>query len=215
MLALFAAGIGSSGVDNWGHAGGLLSGAAMGCFMTPRTWPGDASARRLATAIGAVVGTLALGIVARPMLPMLGSQREGPGEVRVRVPLGWRRAAADKADRVSYTNGLTGAFRSSATVVQGEPCRGRACSCERLVRALIEQDLWRTADLGPLRKLELGEASVVSSGERVDGVLFSAEGRAQVGAVCAARGGGHVAIVVLQPPDGSATLPARMALSLR
>src|SRR3954471_8569587 len=70
MLALFAAGIGSSGVDNWGHAGGLIAGAAMGGFLAPRGWSGDASARRLAAAVGALLGTLALGVVARPMLPM-------------------------------------------------------------------------------------------------------------------------------------------------
>src|SRR5262249_19278305 len=45
LLALFAAGLGSQGVDNWGHAGGLAAGAAMGLFLTPRPWPGEGSAR--------------------------------------------------------------------------------------------------------------------------------------------------------------------------
>ena len=36
LLALFAAGLGSAGVDNWGHAGGLFTGALVGCFLTPR-----------------------------------------------------------------------------------------------------------------------------------------------------------------------------------
>src|SRR5438067_6529590 len=35
LLALFAAGVGSTGVDNWGHAGGLIAGAGLGCFLTP------------------------------------------------------------------------------------------------------------------------------------------------------------------------------------
>src|SRR6266478_5845303 len=35
LFALFLAGLGSAGVDNWGHAGGLLAGAASGLFMTP------------------------------------------------------------------------------------------------------------------------------------------------------------------------------------
>src|SRR3954470_19876079 len=47
LLALFAAGLGSAGVDNWGHAGGLFTGALLGWFMTPRRWPGEAAARRL------------------------------------------------------------------------------------------------------------------------------------------------------------------------
>ena len=64
LLALFAAGLGSAGVDNWGHGGGLLTGAILGCFLTPRHWPGEAAARRLAAAAGALLGTLSLGVVA-------------------------------------------------------------------------------------------------------------------------------------------------------
>src|SRR5262249_36642586 len=44
LLALFLAGLGSAGVDNWGHAGGLLAGAACGLFLIPKSWPGEASA---------------------------------------------------------------------------------------------------------------------------------------------------------------------------
>src|SRR5437764_123916 len=64
LLALFAAGLGSQGVDNWGHAGGLVVGAAFGFFLTPRAWPGEAAARRIAAAAGAVLGTLSLGVIA-------------------------------------------------------------------------------------------------------------------------------------------------------
>src|SRR5881398_3129251 len=42
LLALFAAGLGSAGVDNWGHGGGLFTGALLGCFLTPRRWPCEA-----------------------------------------------------------------------------------------------------------------------------------------------------------------------------
>jgi rhomboid protease GluP len=58
LLALFAAGLGSAGVDNWGHAGGLFTGGLLGCFLTPRRWPGEAAARRLAAAAGTLLGTL-------------------------------------------------------------------------------------------------------------------------------------------------------------
>src|SRR4051812_3291059 len=136
MLALFAAGIGSSGVDNWGHAGGLITGAVMGGFLAPRGWSGDASARRLAAAIGGLLGTLALGVVARPMLPMLGSLRDGPSTATMQLPLGWRRTATDLRDRVVYSNGLTGLFRSSATLVQTPSCAARGCDCDRVVREL-------------------------------------------------------------------------------
>ena len=114
LLALFAAGMGSAGVDNWGHAGGLIAGAGLGCFLTPRSWPADGASRRLAAAAGALIGTLSLGLFAAPALPALGPIREGPMEMTVKMPLGWRRAAT-APDRVSYTNGLTGGFRSTAS----------------------------------------------------------------------------------------------------
>src|SRR5712691_3409375 len=40
LLALFLAGLGSAGVDNWGHAGGLVVGTVAGFFLTPRRWSG-------------------------------------------------------------------------------------------------------------------------------------------------------------------------------
>jgi len=61
LFALFLAGLGSAGVDNWGHGGGLLAGAACGLFLTPRLWPGEAAARRLAGATGGLAGVLASG----------------------------------------------------------------------------------------------------------------------------------------------------------
>src|SRR3989454_12381191 len=110
--------------------------------LSPRRWPGEAAARRLAAAAGAFIGTLSLGVVAAPALPALGQFRQGPAAVEVKMPLGWRRAASSPSS-VSYSNGLTGAFRSSATLIQEGPCRGHVCTCERLVRSAVEGDLWR------------------------------------------------------------------------
>jgi membrane associated rhomboid family serine protease len=211
MLALFAAGVGSSGVDNWGHAGGLFTGAVLGGFLSPRGWPGEASARRLAVALGAFLGTFALGVVARPLLPILGSPREVAG-VSVKLPLGWRRSAGETHDRVTFSNGLTSTFRSSATLVQTFPCEGRGCDCDRVVRKLIEDEVWRTADLGPLKKLHLDEPVAVRAGRmRVDGTLTAEDGTSQVSAVCMRRAHGPLSLVVLQPAGGSTTLVERMA----
>src|SRR5437870_3347471 len=107
LLALFAAGLGSVGVDNWGHAGGLFTGAVAGCFLTPRRWPAEAAARRLAAAAGALLGTLSLGVFAAPALPALGAYREGPAALEAKMPLGWRRASASMGS-ISYSNGLAG-----------------------------------------------------------------------------------------------------------
>ena len=206
LLALFAAGVGSAGVDNWGHAGGLVAGVLLGFFLTPRSWPGEAAARRLAAAAGAVLGTLVLGLIAAPSLPALGPPREGPASMGIKVPLGWRKAGA-AADRASYSNGLTGGFRSSATLLQATPCRGHACDCDRTVRAAVEDDLWRLADVGHFKQLRLEP----QKDGQLRGVLEGDEGQAQLGAICLKRAESPVALVVLQPLRGSATLASRMA----
>ena len=215
LLALFAAGLGSAGVDNWGHAGGLLSGAIIGCFLTPRRWPAEAASRRLAAAAGALLGTLSLGVFAAPALPALGPLREGPASLEVKMPLGWRRAASSLAS-VSYSNGLTGPFRSSATVVQAGPCRGAACACDRVVRAAVQDDLWRLADVGRFKHLHVGEPVPVRgvAASRIDGLLDGDDGQAQVSAACFMRDSSPVALVVLQPPGGSSSLIDRMAVTL-
>jgi rhomboid protease GluP len=205
MIALFAAGVGSAGVDNWGHAGGLAVGAALGFFLTPRAWPGEAAGRRLAAAAGGLLGTLALGVVAAPALPALGPFREGPAAMQMKVPLGWRRAGA-AADRASYSNGLVGGFRSSATLLQSV-CAGKACACDRAVRSAVEEDLWRLADVGRFKELRLEP----QQGPRVRGVIDGDDGQVQLGAECLQREGAQVALVVLQPLRGSATLLNRMA----
>jgi rhomboid protease GluP len=216
LLALFAAGLGSAGVDNWGHGGGLLTGALVGCFLTPRRWPGEAAARRLAAAAGALIGTLSLGVVAAPALPALGQFRQGPAALELKMPLGWRRAASSPSS-VSYSNGLTGAFRSSATLIQEGPCRGHQCTCERLVRSALEGDLWRLADIGRFKRVQLGEASPVrgaARAARVDGLIDGEDGQGKVSAACISRDPAPVTLVVLQPPGGSATLIERMAATV-
>ncbi len=206
LLALFAAGVGSAGVDNWGHAGGLAAGVLLGFFLTPRSWPGEAAARRLAAAAGAVLGTLALGLIAAPSLPALGPPREGPAGMEMKVPLGWRKAG-NAADRASYSNGLTGGFRSSATLLLATPCRGHGCECDRTVRAAVEDDLWRLADVGRFKQLRLEP----QKDAQIRGVLEGDEGQVQVAAVCTRRAESPVAVIVLQPLRGSTTLASRMA----
>jgi rhomboid protease GluP len=204
LLALFAAGVGSAGVDNWGHAGGLAVGAALGFFLTPRAWPGEAAVRRLAAALGGLLGTLALGVAAAPALPALGPLRDGPAGIQMKVPLGWRKAGG-AADRSSYSNGLSGGFRSSATLLQSV-CAGKPCVCDRAVRSAIEEDLWRLADVGRFKELRLEP-----KGARLRGTIDGDDGQVQVGAACVQREGAQVALIVIQPVRGSATLLDRMA----
>ncbi len=216
LLALFAAGLGSAGVDNWGHAGGLLTGAVLGCFLCPRRLRGEAPGRRLAAACGAFFGTLAIGMVLAPALPALGALREGPSLLQAKMPLGWRRAASTTSTS-SYSNGLTGAFRSTASIVQGTACVGHACACERVVRGAIDDGLWRLADAGALERVQLGETSpmrAVPGAMRVDGVLVGEEGEKVISAACLTRDAAPVALIVLQPAGGSSSLIERMAVTL-
>ncbi len=214
LLALFAAGLGSQGVDNWGHAGGLVSGVVLGLFLTPRTWPGEGAARRLAAATGALLGTISLGVFAAPGLPALGGVREGPLAMEVRMPLGWRKAGTGP-DRVSFTNGLTSTWRSSATLFAGTACRSKAgCACAKLVRGVIEEDVWRLADAGAFRELHLGDERPSRRGVALDGTLSGTDGAVQVSALCLQRDTAPVVLVVLQTPPGAAQLVDRMAASL-
>jgi membrane associated rhomboid family serine protease len=235
LFALFATGLGSSGVDNWGHAGGLAAGALLGLFLAPRTDRTDGAPRRLAGCLGALACALALGMVAAPSLPLLGSAREGPRGSAARFPAGWRRADAGP-ERLSYTNGLSGSFRSSATVWWAAPgaaisaaCRGGAhgCSCQHadaLVRWLVETELYRLADVGPLRGVDVAAPEPLSDAPAgapvlaLRGAALGAEGRAQIAALCTASQGAPLALVVFMPPgsgDAGLRLARRMLAAVR
>ncbi|HMC35217.1 MAG TPA: hypothetical protein VKH65_12440, partial [Myxococcales bacterium] len=106
---------------------------------------------------------------------------------------------------------------SSATLIQEGPCRGHLCTCERLVRGALESDLWRLADIGRFKRVQLGEASPVrgaARAARVDGLIDGEDGQAKVSAACISRDPAPVTLVVLQPPGGSSTLIERMAATV-
>ena len=222
LFALFAVGLDSSGVDNWGHAGGLAVGFALGFFLEPRPALGEGPSRRLAGALGAASAALAIGAVAGPFLPLLGAARAGPSDVTVRVPIGWRRAG-EGPDRISFTNGLTAGFRSTATVWvgKGELCKGEACGCgelHELIRGLVQADLWRLLDAGALTEVQLiprpGAAQLGGlAATRVEGIVSAADGAARLSAVCALSPalGGPVAVIALEPLDEPGRLAERIA----
>jgi len=221
LFALFLAGLGSAGVDNWGHAGGLLVGTVAGLVVTPRQWSGEGAARRLAAATGALLGTISLGMFAAPSLPVLGALRDGPFGVQVQMPFGWRKAST-APERISYSNGLVGAFRGSATVVS-PACRSKPCGCDRLSEAvaeLVRADLWRLADVGALGGVHLGEmtSSQISGAKAasIEGIVLGADGQARVGATCVERDRTSIAVVVLEAPSTSRLhLETRIARTVR
>jgi len=213
LFALFLAGLGSAGVDNWGHGGGLLAGAACGLFLTPRQWPGEPAARRLAAATGALLGTVSMGMFAAPALPLLGALREGPPGISVQVPLGWRKAASSPHE-ISYTNGLSTLWRSSVTLLSAPGCRGSA----DLVRGAVTRDLWRLADVGALRAVDVAEPHPgrVAGSVRVVATVLGEDGQAHLEAVCTERDRTALAVVVLQPLSERPTeLADRIARTVR
>jgi len=213
LFALFLAGLGSAGVDNWGHGGGLLAGAACGLFLTPRAWPGEAAARRLAAATGALLGTVSMGMFAAPALPVLGAAREGPIGSTVQVPLGWRKAASSP-EEISYTNGLSTLWRSSVTLLSVPSCRGAA----DLARGAVARDLWRLADVGALRGVDVGDPQRgrAAGTVRVLATVLGEDGQAHLEMVCAERDRTALAVLVLQPLSERPTaLAERIARTVR
>lgn len=213
LFALFVAGLGSAGVDNWGHGGGVLAGALCGLFLAPRQWPGEPATRRLAAAGGALLGTISVGIFAAPALPILGPARDAPAGYTVRVPLGWRRATASH-EQISYTNGLSTLWRSSVTVLARPNCHGTA----ELVHASVARDLWRLADVGALRAVDVTDPrpAPLPSSVRLGGTVLGEEGEARLEAICVEREHGAIAVLVLQPIAARSTgLAERIARTVR
>jgi membrane associated rhomboid family serine protease len=213
VFALFLAGLGSAGVDNWGHAGGVLAGALCGLFLTPRHWPGEGPTRRLAAASGALLGTISLGIFAAPALPLLGPQRESPMGASARVPIGWRKAGASH-EQISYTNGLSTMWRSSVTLLARPNCHGSA----EMIRSVVAKDLWRLADVGALRAVDVTDPrpAPLPSSVRVGGTVLGEEGEARLEAVCTEREHGTTVVIVLQPiAERSTGLAERIARTIR
>ena len=213
LFALFLAGLGSAGVDNWGHGGGLLAGAICGLFLTPRQWPSEPAARRLAAATGAVLATVSLGMFAAPALPVLGPLREGPMGTFVRVPLGWRKAVSSP-EQILYTNGLSTLWRNSVALASFSSCR----SADDLVRAAVTRDLWRLADVGALRAVDVSEPrpGQLAASVRVVATVLGEDGQAHVEMVCTEHDGAALAVMALQPLSERPTRVAdRIARTIR
>src|SRR5216684_822263 len=168
---------------------------------------------RLAAATGALLGTVSMGMFAAPALPVLGALREGPLRSSVQVPLGWRKAASSPHE-ISYTNGLSTLWRNSVTLLSAPGCRGSA----DLVRGAVTRDLWRLADVGALRAVDVAEPHPgrVAGSVRVVATVLGEDGQAHLEAVCTERDRTALAVVVLQPLSERPTeLADRIARTVR
>jgi hypothetical protein len=131
----------------------------------------------------------------------------------VRVPIAWRKATSGP-EHVSYTNGLSTLWRDSVTILSVPGCRGAA----DLVRAVVTRDLWRLADVGALRAIDVGEPHLgsIAGSVRVRATVLGEEGQAHLELVCMERDHAALAVVVLQPLSERPTeLAERIARTVR
>jgi hypothetical protein len=131
----------------------------------------------------------------------------------VQVPLGWRNAASSP-EQISYTNGLTTLWRSSVTLLSLPTCRGAG----DIVRAAVTRDLWRLADVGALRGLDVGEPQRGQTAwtVRVVATVLGEDGQAHLEMVCVERDRTALSVLVLQPLSERPTgLAERIARTVR
>ncbi len=102
----------SSGVDNWGHVGGLAAGALAVLPMRPRMLSDAPHGARLwlgrllpLALLGGL--PLAAGPLGRPLLPLLEERVDRDLGLGVPVPVEWQRSA-DRLGPMAFSNGLTG-----------------------------------------------------------------------------------------------------------
>jgi len=173
----------SSGVDNWGHVGGLAAGACATLPLHPRLLGEAPSPRRLLLArvvplVLAVAGLVLAGPLLEGRLPQLEIQREERFGLEVPVPASWR-PSAERLGPVSWSNGMAAPARASlsagARVLAGEP------DLEAEARRWIAEELYTESRVGriedvrlsPIRYAHVGgllgvavDATFVAEGER-------------------------------------------------
>lgn len=117
VLVFLYIGFTSSGVDNWGHVGGLLAGALATAPLRPRLLGDRPSPRsvlvaRVAPLLLAVAGPVAAAPWLAERLPPLAVEREDRYGLEIPVPTTWR-PAADRLGPISWSNGMAGPVRAS------------------------------------------------------------------------------------------------------
>ena len=119
LIFLYLGWIQKSGVDNWGHFGGLATGIVTGLFLRPRLLAAPqtqwTTLARFAPAVGIFVVVIAAGFLVRPYLPPVRSFVDDEIGVSMSIPSDWRRRP-DRAGEVVAYNGLEGHGRASIAV---------------------------------------------------------------------------------------------------
>lgn len=207
----------STGIDNWGHTGGLLAGAAATLFFPPRLlgeaeprvrrllWPGFPIA---VTILALLLG----GWLAEGWLPRLAPVSDDRLGISLAVPVGWKRDE-NGPGTVTFHNGLSGPARASVslTVQAVEP----PVDLAEEARWFVVEDLGAEERAGRIDRLVVGpehDAPIAGiPGIATEATFFAGGTRTVLVARHFAAGDRVHAIVLLRP----ATLPAYDAVFAR
>ncbi len=195
----------STGIDNWGHLGGLVAGAVAAALFAPRLL-GDPP--RLGVLLGTRVAPLAAvaavllfgGEVLASRLPPMRLVEDDRFGLTALVPSQWRRGA-DRLGPMTFYNGLSGPARASisatAHAVDEPPdLPGEA-------HAFVAEELYGEEEAGRIRELHVRPLRY----EHVGGMLgvaveatFEADGsRAHLTSHFFSRGGLVYSLVLVRP----------------
>ncbi|MCP4803994.1 MAG: rhomboid family intramembrane serine protease [Proteobacteria bacterium] len=124
----------STTVDNWGHLGGLIGGAAMATWLQPEGFERYRRGNRITRGVAVALGLLSLGAIAAwgPRLVQLDERTSATG-LTVSVPTGWHAGWAFTEDR-GWTSPL-----QDGTVVATTKVHRKPLSTEQAVEGLIAQ----------------------------------------------------------------------------
>lgn len=207
----------STGIDNWGHTGGLLAGAAVTLLFPPRLLGDATSPRALLVGrvlpIAAVVLALLLGgRLLDGRLPVLGPVADDRYGLVLDVPAEWRQGA-DRQGPLTLYNGLSGPARASISV--SAHLAELPVDVEEEGRRFVADDLAAEERAGRIEHLAVAPTRFADVGGMrgvVTGAAFVADGaRTVLVAHHFARGGLVYAIVLVRP----AALPAYDAVFAR
>ncbi len=173
----------SSGVDNWGHLGGLMAGSATVALLKPRMLTDPPRGLRLVTTrllpLGLILGgPLAASALATPLLPPLAVQTDRDLGLAVPVPVEWERGA-DRLGPMAFYDGLSG--YGHAQLSAGGFLSQGPLDMNRVAADFVEGELRAPAASGRISALEVGAAVPASaaglSGQRVE-ATFRRSGQA-------------------------------------
>ncbi|AKU91849.1 rhomboid family intramembrane serine protease [Vulgatibacter incomptus] len=144
----------SSGVDNWGHVGGLVAGATVTALLSPRLLgdpPGLRSTvlTRIAPLAFGLLAVLAGGAVLRDRLPALVEVRSPRYGLALELPTRWL-----QRDELVFDNGMTASGRASLTA--GVRLADESPDLESAAAAFVARELAPEEQAGRISQLELG-----------------------------------------------------------